>query len=450
MTNKKTSVGIIGAGITGLTTAYALQKRNIPVTVYEKNETVGGTIRTFKKDGWLIEEGPNTLMVRSQKIWDLLEKLNLTEDIIEANSEAKRRFVVKKNDLLSLPTSLGAFLKTPLLSAGAKLRLLKEPFVGSTDTDDESIATFIRRRLGKQPLDYGINPFISGVYAGDPEKLSIKHTFPSLWEMEQVHGSLLKGIIKKKKSPSPVKKALISFTEGNQMLPKALARALTHPVQTSCEIRSAQRTNACWKIEGVCQNHSFQADHDLLISTVPTHVLPSLFKSDLFDQLSTIPYVPISIMALGFKNEQIHHPLNGFGTLMPEVESHKALGILFSSTLFPDRAPDRHHLLSCFIGGARQPQLAKKSETELLELLLPELNDLLGIKGDPVFTHHTFWEQAIPQYEVGYKQYLSTMNRIEERYPGLLLGGNYRHGVSVPDCISSGFETAEKAAYILT
>lgn len=444
MTNKKTSAGILGAGISGLTIAYALQKQGISVTVYEKSDEVGGAIKSVQKKGWLVEEGPNTLMVKSQRVWNLLEELNLTKDMIRANREAKRRFIAKDNKPVALPTSFGAFLKSPLISAGAKLRLLKEPFVAPSSIDDESIASFIRRRLGQEPLDYGINPFISGVCAGDPEELSIKHTFSSLWEMEQQSGSLLKGIIKKKKSA--VKKSLISFTEGNQMLPKALAGALAQPVQTSCEIRTAKPSNGRWQISGTHRKQSFQAEHDILISTLPAYLLPSLFESELFNLLAEISYVPLSVMALGFKDEQIRHPLDGFGMLTPEVEHHSALGMLFSSTLFPDRAPDRHHLLTCFIGGARQPRLAGTSKTELLERLLPELDKLLGVEGDPVFTYHTFWKHAIPQYEVGYNKYLSTMNMLEERNPGLLLAGNFRHGISVPDCISSGFKVAKRAA----
>lgn len=452
MTNKKKSAGVIGAGISGLTTAYALQKQGITVRVYEKNSEPGGAIRSERKEGWLVEEGPNTLMVKSQLIWNLLQELDLADDLVEANSEAKRRFIVRNDQPVALPDSFGSFLTSPLLSAGAKLRLLKEPFAAPSATDDESIASFIRRRLGQQPLDYGVNPFISGIYAGDPGKLSIKHTLSSLWQAEQQHGSLLKGMIKKKNKRAPAKKSLLSFSGGIQMLPKALAQALNHPVQTSCEIHAASRSgdSSGWKIKGMHNHQAFQAEHDILISTLPAYILPSLFESDRFNLLSKIHYVPLSVMALGFRDGQIGHPLNGFGMLIPEVEKYSALGMLFSSTLFPGRAPNRHHLLTCFIGGARQPHLARKAKAELLELLLPELSHLLAIDGTPVFTHHTFWQKAIPQYEVGFSRYLSAMDSLEERNPGFLIGGNFRRGVSVPDCIASGFKTAEKAAHYLT
>src|SRR5690625_234670 len=197
MTNKKTAAGIIGAGMSGLTVAYALQKRGIPATVYEKAGEVGGVIRTVRKEDWLVEEGPNTLMANSGRVWNLLDELHLGDAIIEADSQARRRFIARDHRPVALPASPAAFLRTPLLSTGARLRLLKEPFVGPSGADDESIAAFIRRRLGQEPLDYGVNPFVSGVYAGDPKKLSIKHTFSTLWEMEQRNGSLLKGLSKK-------------------------------------------------------------------------------------------------------------------------------------------------------------------------------------------------------------------------------------------------------------
>src|SRR5699024_4815816 len=191
------------------------------------------------------------------------------------------------------------------------------------------------RRLGPEPLDYGINPFVSGVYAGDPKKLSIKHTFSTLWEMEQRYGSLLKGLFKRRKQNTPVKKKLISFTGGNQMLPAALARALDTQVRTSCEITSAKRVDDRWMISGAQENQSFQAEHEILISTVPAGELPSIFESRLFNRLSAIPYVPMSVLSLGFNREQINHPLDGYGLLTPEIENHAVLGMLFSSTLFP-------------------------------------------------------------------------------------------------------------------
>jgi oxygen-dependent protoporphyrinogen oxidase len=444
MTNNNTSVGILGGGISGLCTAYALAKKGVKVTVYERRDQVGGAIHSVSKNGWLIEEGPNTLMVKSQASWDLLDDLGLTDQIVEANEVASKRFVVKNSAPVALPTSAVSFLTTKLLSIGAKLRLLKEPFIAPSVKHDESIARFIKRRLGRQPLDYGVNPFVSGIFAGDPKKLSVKHTFSMLWEMEQKHGSIFKGIIKREKSDTTPKRSLLSFEGGNQRLTEALANALPVPVQTSAQIMDAKHGQEEWILKGLQNREKFEARHECLISTLPTHTLPDIFGTRLFGELSELPYAPLSVMALGFESQQIKHPLDGFGMLIPEVEDYQTLGALFSSTLFPGRAPEGHELLTCFIGGDRNPDAAKQSTEKLRAILLEELGELLGIEGKPVLTHHRYWQKAIPQYKVGFDHYLSLMKEIEKHYPGLYLGGNYRGGVSVPDCLSAGFETAQR------
>ena len=450
MTNKNTSICILGGGISGLSVAYALQKKGYSPTVYEQAPDVGGMIKTSHNDGWLVEEGPNTIMAKSQPIWELIQELNLQTDLVEANTEAKRRFVVRNNRPVALPTSMLDFIKSPLLSTGAKLRLLKEPFLNPTEDEDETIASFIERRLGKQPLSYGVNPFVSGVYAGNPRELSIKHTFSSLWEMEQEHGSLLKGMLANRNSGTTVKKALISFSKGLQSLPNALAQALTKPVQTSSHVQAVQYQNNRWKVSGRQKGHSFSQKYDIIISTLPTHTFPSIFEFNEAQKLSELSYSPLSVVALGFQKDQIEHPLNGFGMLIPEVEELNTLGILFSSTLFPNRAPEEHALLTCFVGGARQPDEAKKSKATLIDQLCSELDGLLGLEGKPVFTHHNFWKRAIPQYQMDYDHYLSLMESIENQHPGIFLCGNYRKGVSVPDCILSGMKTAKKVESFLS
>jgi oxygen-dependent protoporphyrinogen oxidase len=449
MTNKKLAIGILGGGISGLSTAYALSKNGISSTVYEKAGNIGGAIHSVRHGDWLVEEGPNTILVKSPELWNLFEELNLDNHIIEANEQAKKRYIVKNANPIVLPFSIGNFFITPLLSVSAKLKLLKEPFVAPSKKHDESVASFIRRRLGRQLLDYGVNPFVSGIFAGDPKQLSMKHTFPKLWEMEQQHGSITKGMFKRDRSNSSKKRALVSFEQGNQMLPQAFADSLPNSIQTSTEITSVKNVGNQWQISGIANGSAFEMSHDCIISTLPTYSLPDIFKPILFDELSTLPYTPLSVLALGFEDDQIRHPLDGFGMLIPEVENYKTLGVLFSSTLFPGRAPDGHQLLTCFIGGARNPQTASKSKDELQSIVLTELNKLLGIKGEPAFVHLKFWNKAIPQYEVGYGHYLSLMNKIEKQYPGLYLDGNYRHGVSVPDCISSGIETAQKVQTFL-
>lgn len=444
MTKKNRSVGILGGGISGLSSAYALSKKGINVTVYEKTSTVGGAIQTFSKDGWLIEEGPNTLMVKSKIIWELLDDLNLTSKSVTAGKTAKKRYIVKNNEPTPLPMSPVSFLTTDLFSTKSKLRLLKEPFAKASTKNDESVADFINRRLGTEPLNYAVNPFISGIYAGDPKKLSIKHTFPSLWNMEQQHGSLLKGIFKHDRSTNSTERALISFEKGNQQLPQAIADTLDGEVHLQTEIKSVFRKQDKWIVEGHKGDAPFTASHDVIISTLPAFTLSKIFKDPAFQTLDELPYAPLSVVALGFSDEQIGHPLDGFGMLIPEVEQYKTLGALFSSSLFPNRTPKKHQLLTCFIGGARNPELAEKPAKKLQSIVLNELGKLLNIIGEPVFTHHRFWPRTIPQYEVGYDRFLNQIKQIETRHKGLFIQGNFRDGVSVSDCILSGFETADK------
>ncbi|TYP93300.1 oxygen-dependent protoporphyrinogen oxidase [Fodinibius salinus] len=449
MTNKKSPVAILGAGISGLTTAHVLAQQNVPVTVYEKRDEVGGAIHSTQKDDWLVEEGPNTLMVRTQKVWDFLAELELDERIREANEAAQKRFIIKNGTAVVLPNSLGSFLSTPLFSAGAKLRLLKEPFIKASAKEDESIADFIERRLGKQPLDYGVNPFVSGIFAGDPKQLSIKHTFSKLWEMEQKHGSLVKGMFKKDRSNTSPRKALISFDGGNQVLPKALATELSGAIQTSTTVTSVTSKDGGWQVKAKTGTENITNQHDCVVSTIPAYATTGIFENTIFDEFAKLPYAPLSVLALGYKKEQVSHPLDGFGMLVPEVEAYNLLGCLFSSTLFERRAPEGHHLITCFIGGARNPSLASKPKQKLRSIVTSELDELLGIAGDPLFCHHKFWDKAIPQYEVGYDRFISQMEKIERQQQGLYFDGNYRNGVSVPDCISTGMKTAEKVSSFL-
>lgn len=443
MTNKNRSVGILGGGISGLSLAYKLRSCNIPVTVYEKEDHVGGAIKTFHQNGWMVEEGPNTLMVKSKQIWDLLKELDLIDEHVEAGQTAKKRFIVKNGNPIPLPMSLGSFIKTDLLTTKAKFRLLKEPFADVSANEDESIAQFISRRLGREPLDYAVNPFVSGIYAGDPKKLSIKHTFESLWNMEQQHGSLFKGLLKKDRSGEKPKRALISFKQGLQQLPLAMADQLGDAVKTGTQIQTVKKDNDQWIVKAEKDEKIIRDEHNIIVSTLPAHNLGSIFADLQFNPLSELPYAPLSVVALGFSRDQVIHPLDGFGMLIPGVEQFQTLGTLFSSSLFAGRAPEGYTLLTSFIGGARNPEVASKDPKELQSIVLKEIKKLLGISGEPVFSHHHYWPATIPQYTVGYDKYLTAINHIENQYPGLYINGNFRGGVSVPNCIISGFSMAQ-------
>lgn len=449
MTNSKSSVGVLGGGISGLCAAHFLMKQGIDVSIYEQNDVVGGSIRTVQKNDWLIEKGPNTIMVRSEKVWKLLEELELDAEMIEANREAKKRYIVKDGEPTPLPMSLWDFISTDILSGSAKLRLFKEPFINAADKKDESIADFIKRRFGQEVLDYAINPFVAGIFAGDPKKLSVKQTFNMLYELEREYGSVSRGMIKRDKKKT-VKKALISFVDGLQVLPRTLGDILGESLKLNHRVKKIQKSGDKWSLQ--FQNGE-TATHDIVIACLPAHTLSEVMQGEeekpYAQKLKEIPYAPMSIIHLGYKEKKIHHSLDGFGLLVPEVEDFEILGTLFSSSLFPGRAPVDHALLTTFVGGSRNPAMARLEKDELVAKVQLELDQLLGISGTPEFVRHTFWEKAIPQYEVGYDTYLETMEEAEENFPGLFFAGNIRGGVSVPDCITNGLETAEKAATLL-
>lgn len=441
-----TSIGILGAGISGLTTAYSLQQKGADVTVYEKNGQPGGVMQTYRKDGWLVEKGPNTLLIREQGIWDLISNLNLNNRIAKPGPEAKKRYIVRNGQLCAAPMSLVDFIKTDLLSASAKIRLLKEPFIAGNTDERESVAGFIRRRLGLEVLDYAVNPFVSGIYAGDPKQLSMQHTFSSLYELEKNYGSLTKGFLKGEKKTNKAERALISFDEGLQVLPKALASKLGSALKLNTTVHQISRSATGWTLQAGNETQH----HDAVVNTIPAYQLENIWSDEKSQRsvslLAKITYAPMSVLALGFERDQVGHPLDGFGVLIPEKEYYSFLGCLFSSTLFPNRSPENKVLLTCFIGGARNPEKASGSTQALHNHLLPELQELLNIQGQPVFHHHTYWKRAIPQYTVGFDHYLQSMDQIESASPGFFLGGNYRHGVSVPDCIINGMEMAERVS----
>lgn len=446
MTNTKSTVGILGAGISGLSAAYALRKSGIPTTLYEQAETVGGVIQSQITDGWLTELGPNTLMVRTSVIWDLISDLDLDGPFLQADQTASKRFILKNNRLMALPSSLKEFLGTRLISGKAKLRLLKEPFISAQENKEESISDFVQRRLGKEVLDYTVNPFVAGIFAGDPKKLSLQHTFTKLHDLEQNHGSIFKGILKSStKNTESSKKGLISFKNGLKTLPFAIHQKIDDVVKLNHKLINLTYENGQWQLKF---ENGAEASHDVIMVTTPTYTWPDFLKADhtseQLDQLAHIPYAPMAVVHLGYKKEKINHPLNGFGMLIPESEQRDLLGTLFSSSLFPGRAPDGYDLLTSFIGGARKPEMAGLPAQELSNITHSELKQILGISGTPDFISCHRWKRAIPQYETGYTQYLNMMNQLEDKLPGFYLCGSFRNGVSVPDCIQNAVKKAEQ------
>ncbi len=439
---------IIGAGITGLATAWQLKQTGHEVAVLECAHSVGGAMRSVQTGDYLAEEGPNSIQLGSAEIEAFFDSIpGLSEQIIEAEPAANKRYIVRGGKAHAVPMNPWQAITTPLWSFGAKLRVLKEPFIAARkDESEESVADFVRRRLGSELYDYAINPLVGGIYAGDPEKLSVRYGFPKLYALEQAHGGLIRGAIAKMKAAkaakSPkVRKRIISFKDGIDSLPRTLARNLGDSVQCSVSISSIRKEGAQWTVQwNVEQSDSF----DQIIVTTPAHKLTELpFDTNIkteFEPLKAIDYPPVSVLSLGFKRSDITHPLDGFGALVPECEQRKILGVLFPSSVFTGRAPKDEALLTVFIGGERQPELATADTEQLLRTVLPEIETLLGAKGKPTFVHHKHWPLAIPQYKLGYGSILEHIEQIESQHPGLKLAGNYRTGISLTYCLEAALE----------
>lgn len=462
----KKRVAVIGGGITGLTAAFRLKQSGHSVTLFEASDRAGGVIRSVERDGWLAECGPNTMLETSTAITRLVEDpdLGIADRRRDASPAGGTRYILKKGKPVMLPGSLGGFLKTSLFSLKAKLALATEPFCSRlpADAEEESLADFVRRRLGQEFLDYAINPFVAGVYAGDPENLSVKYGFPKLYALEQKYGSMIRGQIlgarerRKSGSVSKDRAKQLSFDTGLQVLTDALAQNLKQHFRLATEVTSIGKTeDGRWSLQS---NKGVVVDFfDEVILALPAHRLAALIFPDegtgsgakqRLKALREIVYPPVSSVVLGFRREQVAHSLNGFGTLNPEVEKVNTLGTLFTSTLFPERAPEGHVLLTTYVGGARQAELALLPEDERVDLVLKDLRSIYGISGEPVFQHSFLYKKAIPQYEVGYEKYLEVMKQFEVDCPGIHLAGHCRDGISLADSIVSGEKVAEKIGVV--
>ncbi len=451
MTDKK--IAIIGAGISGLTTAWLLKNAGYSVKVFEKNEYAGGSIVTEMENGWLVDLGPNSTLETSQELSQLIENLGLQNEKVYANTLSDNRFIVRNGTLHVLPMKPGAFLKTDLFSWKAKLRLLKEPFIAPTKGDDISLAEFVRYRLGDEFLDYAINPFVAGVYAGDPEMLSTAAAFPKLYALEQNYGGLIKGMIKgakERKKRSEVAKdraKMFSFVNGMAVLPRILTKELGDALILQAEVRSLKQTAEGYVL-GVLQNGKISEESfKQVVISIPTYAQSNLLENIAGEKialLNAVDYPPVAVVFLGFKRDDIAHPLDGFGFLVPEVEKRQILGTIFSSTLFPGRSPQGHVALTTFVGGMRQPENALLQDDQLSARVLADLKDLLGVRGKPTFVRIRRWPKAIPQYKVGYKAVQQVFSELEERHSGLYFAGNFRRGISLGDSVLSAHETVNR------
>ncbi len=464
-----TRTAIIGGGISGLTLALLLRDKGHSVRVFEASDQPGGAIRTTRSpDGWMAEWGPNTIIESSGRIKRLVSMLDLEERRRYTDQAAKKRYIVRDGRMVAVPGSAGGLLSTPLLSTSAKLSILREPFRRRSRNDhDETLADFVRRRLGDEFLKWPIDALVGGIYAGDPERLSVRHAFPRLALLEEQHGSLILGQIKGgvRRPPGseeiPRNKAeIFSFDEGLQVLPDTISSRLGDAVSFQSPVKKITTVNGNtatgetadrsqrWRVH-VNDPLEPPQDFDVLIYAGTSYGLSGIDFPEtlvpLLTPVTEIPHPPVISFTMGFRRSDIAHPLDGFGMLIPGIEGFPILGTLFTSTLFPNRAPDDGHVtLTTYMGGSRQPEIAGMLEEEQAAMVVSSLRKLLGLSGEPRFRHRILWSRAIPQYETGFIRYLTVMDRAEQEHPGFYLAGNYRTGISVGDTINAAFDLAER------
>lgn len=442
-------IAVLGAGITGLTVAWHLQRAGLAPVVFEQSARAGGAIGAVRRDGWLHEGGPNSLLEGSAEVATFIDELGLGARRLYAGPEAKQRYIVRDGRLVALPASPGAFVTTKLFSWRAKLALLGEPWRRRSPADaEESVADFVVRRLGREFLDYAINPFVGGVYAGDPVRLSVRHAFPKLHALEQEHGSLIRGALARRNTSGGPKGRIFSFPDGLEELPLTLARALGDALRLNHRVLSVGRTADGWRIEGEAAGVRSAETFAAVVCALPAGALAGLTFANVpggerLALLSEIEHPPVASVFTGYTRAQVAHPLDGFGVLVPQVEHRRMLGTLFSSTLFPGRAPAGHVGLTTFVGGMRDPQLTQLDDPALLRVVQGELEHFFGAKGAPVYAHVQRWPRAIPQYTLGYQRFKDAVDAVQAAAPGLLIGGNARDGISLANCIESGRRLAE-------
>lgn len=446
---------VIGAGISGLTAAYWLQQQGFDVHVFEKSHRAGGVIETLRSDGYLFEKGPNSFLDNAPDTLELCDKLKLENHLLRQSMRSNARYIYLKGKLHDVPMGPGGLIKTELLSGKSKRGLLLEFWRKSNRSkEDESLAAFIRRRLGDEILNHLVTPFVSGVYAGDPEQLSLRGTFSMLYDLERDHGSLTRGMLarmRKKKQPSnepkkPRAKHLCSFIDGMQTLTEALARQLGGKLHLNTAVHEISKPNTHGFTVHLEQE---RINSDILILATPSYATAQMIHTLLpksAGYFSTIPYNALAVVGLGYPREQVQFDCKGFGFLVPRNQDIRILGSIWGSSLFPLRAPGGYHSFSVFIGGGLDPTAINLTDDELIAQIKSDLHTTVGATGEPAMLQIVRWTKAIPQYPIGHVDYLTEYQQEQATVPGLYCTGNYFDGVSVNDCIRNAKQIAETVA----
>ncbi len=458
-----TRIAIVGGGISGLATAYAIEHvaaaRGLAVEtiVLEKNRRPGGKVQSISEEGYLCERGPNGFLDNKPMTLELCDRIGIRDQLARSDDNARKRFIYSEAELHCLPENGPSFLRSNLLSWSGKFRLAKEFFISKREDDsDETLAEFGRRRLGPEALDKLIAPMVGGIFAGDPETMSLKSCFPRIYELEQTYGGLLRAMLMLAKQKRAEIKAgkqvasaagpggvLTSFIGGIQELTDATSAAIKGEVRVDATVATIAKKSDGFELTF---EDGEKLDAEIVVTAVPSYALADMVEEMtivMADVLRAIPYAPMNIVCFGYEREKIEHDLNGFGYLIPRQEGCSILGSLWDSSIFPERAPEGHVLLRSMMGGATNPAAIDLSDRHVQDYVMADLRDIMGIDQAPDFVRIFRHNHAIPQYTRGHGQRLLAVEEGARKIPGLFVTGNAFFGIGLNDCVNASNSTAE-------
>jgi oxygen-dependent protoporphyrinogen oxidase len=470
---KKPRIVIIGGGITGLAAAHRLIEnartidRRPDVLLLEAGSRLGGALKSYERDGFLIEAGADSFISEKPEAIALAKRVGLESRLIQTNERHRRSFIVRNGRLLPVPegfqllapTRFWPFVTTDIFSWAGKARMALDLFIPrrriANGNEDESLAQFVRRRLGREAFERMAQPMIGGIYTADPEKLSLRATLPRFLEMERVHRSVIRAMWRQRLAQSPEQtrgtsgarySLFLSFDKGMQVLVDELSSRVKGlaQVNTSAVSLTLDKAAKQWKIR---LSDNTMIDADVVCLAIPAYAAASLLSetdADISRLLNQIPYASTATINLAYRRADVQHPLDGFGFVVPFIENRSILACTFSNVKFAGRAPNDHVLLRAFAGGALQPEIFALDEAELLRRVREDLRDLLGVEKPPLFTVVQKWRRSMPQYHLGHLDLVSEIQARARDLPGLQLAGNSYGGAGVPDCIRSGESAADK------
>jgi oxygen-dependent protoporphyrinogen oxidase len=465
-------VAVLGGGITGLAAAYRLQElataHEIPLetTLLESGGRVGGALETIRSDGYVIETGADSILSEKLSARRLVKRLGLEPDVIGTQDRFRRTYVVRAGKLVPIPDGfslmapalLRPVMRSKLFSLSGKLRILVEPLVPRRlRHGDESLAAFVRRRLGRQVLERVAQPLAGGIYTGDPARLSIAATMPRFVEMERRYGSLIRGLKAASRSSQAAREAsgarwslFVSFTTGIAQLTDALAMRLGNSVRCHAHVIGLERQTPtqrprrrAWRIR---LEDELSVEADAIICTIPAYAAAPLLRphsAELATELEEIDYASAATINVAFRESDFARVPPSFGFVVPAIERRKIIAASFSSLKYPGRAPNGIVLARAFLGGALQMEMMSLDDNELLAAATEEFAGLLGVKAAPTMSLVRRWPHSMPQYAVGHLKRAAAIEQAARRLDGFALAGAFLRGVGIPDCVQAGESAAE-------